>query len=235
MIMTRLQQTVIVAALALTVCAAASPAAIVALDPDDVQSGYTTSTTIIPDEGIGWPNAAGDNDDQWGYSGINSDNNTQAQLGSAATNTAALSDEVWVARNDLGEDTPLLTTTISGLSDTSTYDIYVFYVTSTNSGNDWRILAAASGQSLTAYTQDDGVAVETSTINSDIQLRRVLVLDNASPTGGQIALDIDNPLSNAGTIRAFFKGVGVEALSIPTPAALPAGVVGLGWLVMRRK
>ena len=215
----------------LAVCAAASPAAIVALDPDDVQGGYTTSTTIIPDEGTAWPYAAGDNDDQWGFS----NNNTQALLGSAATNTAALANEVWVARNDLGEDTPLLTTTISGLSDTSTYDIYVFFVTSTNSGNDWRILAAASGQSLTTYTQDDGVVVETSTINSDIQLRRALVLSNATPTGGTLALDIDNPLSTAGTIRAFFKGIGVEALSVPTPAALPAGLTMLTLIGLRRR
>ncbi|QNN21431.1 hypothetical protein HED60_03805 [Planctomycetales bacterium ZRK34] len=229
MIMTRLQQTMIVAALTWVVCAAASPAAIVALDPDDAQGGYTTSTTIIPDEGIGWPNAAGDDDDQWGYSGTN----TQAQLGSAATNTAAIDNEVWVSRNDLGENVPLLTTTITGLLDTETYDVYLFYVTNTT--EDWRMRAAASGDALVEYDDSDGTIIESDGV---LQLRRVIVLNDATPTGGALALDIDASAATAlGNVRGFFKGIGVDGLAatIPTPAALPAGLVGLGLLVMRRK
>jgi VCBS repeat-containing protein len=223
-------QRTLIAALILGTLTAASPAAIVALDPDDSQGGFTTSTTILTDEGVGAP-AAGDNDGAWGFS----NNNTQATIGGSLSETAALDNEVWVSRNDLGENVPLLTTTISGLLDTSTYNIYVYYVTNENvtQNPNWGLRAAASGQTLNLYDKTTGVSLED---DGTLHLRRALVLGGATPGGGSLALDIDSPASTSGNVRAFYKGVGVEALAaIPAPAALPAGLMMLSLIGLRRR
>jgi hypothetical protein len=212
------------AGLTLGLLGVSADAAIIALDPDDTQSGITTATTLLADEGVAAPSAGG-NDNLWGFS----NSNTQANLGTGET--ASLAGEVWVSRDDLGENPPLLTTVISGLDSNTSYNVYLYYVTAT--GNNWGLQAGATGGSLTLYDLSNGTSVDTSG-DGATQLRRALVLSDVDPTlAGTLSLDVDDSSATTGTVRGFYKGVGVEV--VPEPSSLALLAAGAGLIAFRRR
>ncbi|QNN21430.1 FecR domain-containing protein [Planctomycetales bacterium ZRK34] len=194
----------------------AVPVKILAMKPNDTRGPLSTTTTALtPDSAP----AAADNDNAWGFSAANE----QAQLGAGSFEVDALAGQVWVARNDLGENPPRLTTVIAGLDDARRYNIYVYYITHTL--QHWQLRAGRTGDvNKSLIVCDDSGAQLASGGNSDeLRLRRRRVLTDAVPAAGSISIDIDDAgMTYREDVRGFYKGIGIEIsdkhADSPTPA-----------------
>jgi hypothetical protein len=191
-----------------------TPFSILALAPNDMRGGITTTTPGLQTAGAP---AGASRDNAWGFS----DTNEQARLGRAATESAALAGHVWVARNDLGENAPRLTTTIIGLDDARRYNVYAYYVT--HDQLPWLLRAGATGGPMTTCDRAGALIQSGGSSGNIIQLRRLIILPDVAPTGGMLSIDIDDaPSSQSGDVRCFYKGLGVQAIDPPSaPATSP--------------
>lgn len=198
-------------ALFLTALSVGSAQTIVVLKPTDTVSGITTFTDTTT-----WD--------------LITSGSTFADFGSASTtpNTANLAGQVY--RGDPGDNT--LTTTISGLDNGTQYNVYVFFGARTDA--NWGIKAGPNAGSLTTYLGNDGTNLQT--VTGTLKFNYVTIVSSATPTAGQLSIAVA-PVTLGASPRALYKGIGVEAVSVPEPAAyalIMTGALGLLALVRRR-
>jgi hypothetical protein len=138
------------------------------------------------------------------------------------------SDSMIASQGDM-EDSPLLTTTVSGLEN-GTYNVYAIYEAKPTDGADWQIQAAISGQPLVTYNGTSGTATGTTWQDGALVERQVL-LGNVAVSDGTFAVDIDDW---AGTrpgnedFRTWYDGVSyVAAAPSPEPSSIALLITGL--------
>jgi hypothetical protein len=150
-----------------------------------------------------------------------------------------------------GEDVPVLSTLISGLTPGATYELYVFFVTfpATDANQLWRIQSGLTAGTLTQYDRDSAGTIvlpdgSTTTLvdpsNSPVTVPtnrdyRQATLGTAVADGsGNITIFVDAGTgTNAANHRTWYDGVGY--LAVPEPAASLLGLVGMTALLRRRR
>jgi hypothetical protein len=133
-----------------------------------------------------------------------------------------------LASNGSPEDSPMVTTTVSGLAN-GAYNVYVNYWVNTNSDAQWNVQSAISGNTLVTYDKTNGTATGV-TFNSIIHERQAL-LGQVTVTNGSFAVDVDDW---SGTrpcldydVRTWYDGVAYEAVATPEPGTLALMAIGM--------
>lgn len=147
---------------------------------------------------------------------------------------------------------PELTTTITGLAD-GTYAIWTFYWDQTESGTqNWIISTGLTSGSLTTYSSPGQPAVTGATTTgvtkaSDLtfvgtpltvdgtsrDMYGVLLGEVVVSGGSAVNVFLGNDISTGNTNRAWYDGVGYEA--VPEPSAALLGCLGALMLLRRRR
>ena len=133
------------------------------------------------------------------------------------------------------EDSPMLTTTVTGLA-AGTYNVYVLYETFT--GRPWNVRAAISGNSLVTYDEFNGVDTGISFQSGAIILRQALL--GSVVSAGTIAVDIDDAglmgsfdPENLQDARSWYDGISYQL--VPEPSSLTLALYGLGVCALARR
>lgn len=175
-------------------------------------------------------------------------------LGTNATTTRVNGDDLWAYDTGFGNGPGVfaasaddvvgnvLETTVSGLP-SNTYDVYVFYLTSTGNQTDanWDIeaqvgpnppvIAAGLGDGIDPGTLDFAVAPTTAFQNGAIQMRAIHI---GTVTGTEFKVFISAPdtVTGGGEPRTWYDGVGYAV--VPEPGSLALIAMG-GLCVLRRR
>lgn len=122
------------------------------------------------------------------------------------------------------ENSPLLTTTVSGLAN-GAYNVYAVYWT--NDVGNWTIQAAISGQTLATYNSSNGTEVGSG--NNGGWIERRALLGTVNVTAGSLAVDIDDfTTGGEGDFRSWYDGIAYQAVPEPSTVILLAtGMLGL--------
>ena len=127
-----------------------------------------------------------------------------------------------------GPDVPQLTTTVTGIDSSKTYDVYVVFH-ARNVGGDWFIYAGMPGEALQLYdeTNADYILGSGTLISCQTKIGQV-------SGAGSVSINVDCPLyNNPGDQRTWYDGVAL--VEVPEPATLL--ILGLGASIglLRRK
>ncbi len=128
--------------------------------------------------------------------------------------------------NSPTEDSPALTTTVSGVANGS-YNVYAVYWVGTNEEQDWNIQAGLAGGSLSVFGEDVGSA--TGFVVDDKQQRQALI-GQVSVTNGSFAVTIDDGgrMTELVDYRSWYDGVSYEPVPEPSLFVLTlTGMLGL--------
>ena len=162
------------------------------LKPDDRLRGLGSSTSPSLDR----QRHNEDVDGQWGLA-------TDVVCALATANR-----EVWVSRQDLGEDPPPLVTTIEGLRPGQSYEISLRHpVHRTRPNGD--ILAGFDGQDLSSFTRKNGVPAEEAGVErfAYLEIRSVIGTTRADEQG-RIRVRFEHV--NTPHSRSFLSAIGVR-------------------------
>jgi len=135
----------------------------------------------------------------------------------------------------LSEDTPVITTTVTGLT-SGEYAVYVLYWTFLGSADkDQGIAAALGADPLVEYWRTDGVSFSTGIKHPDTTTTELYQVKIGTFTGTSFAVNVDHAgssLSGVSDERTWYDGVAY--VEIPEPAMIGALAI-FPVLVCRRR